>query len=105
MVLMSGFELPVSAIREQIAAALHLVVQLQRSPDGVRRVVKVSEVTGMESSRVTMQDIYAYEATGKGPDGRLIGRFRASGLRPTFSERLRAHGKELDSSLFLEEGS
>ena len=64
MVLLGGIELPVSAIREQLASALHLIIQLQRYPDGIRRVVKVTEVTGMEGQTVTLQDLFVFHAEG-----------------------------------------
>ena len=102
MVLMSGIELPVTAIREQMASALHLIIQLQRFPDGTRRIVKVTEVTGMEASTVTLQDIFVFQLDGMDSDGKTIGRYRPTGLRPTFSQQLAQVGCELDSSLFLD---
>jgi len=102
MVMMAGFELPISAIREQIASALHLVVQLERSADGVRRINAITEVTGMEGANITMHDLFVYEARGRDDDGKLIGQFRPTGIRPTFSEDLANRGRELDAELFLE---
>ena len=102
MVLMGGVELPVTAIREQLASALHMIIQLQRFPDGTRRVVKVTEVTGMEGHTVTLQDLFVFKAEGVGDDGVAVGRFRPTGLRPTFSETLRVQGCELDAALFLD---
>jgi pilus assembly protein CpaF len=102
MVLMAGFELPISAIREQIASALHLVIQLQRSPDGVRRIVAIAEVTGMEGANITMHDLFVYEATGRDEDGKMIGSYRPTGIRPTFSEFLATRGRELEPELFME---
>ena len=104
MVLMAGIDLPITAIREQVASALHLIVQLQRFPDGTRKVVRVSEVTGMEGGTVTMQDLFVYRQDGMAPDGTVIGRFRASGLRPTFSEALALQGCELEAQWFLDGG-
>ncbi|MBI5948235.1 MAG: CpaF family protein [Chloroflexi bacterium] len=102
MVLMAGIELPVSAIREQLAAALHLIIQLQRFPDGVRRIVKVTEVTGMEGTAVTLQDIFAFQVETITADGKVTGRYRPTGLRPTFSETLKMAGCDFDTGIFIE---
>ena len=102
MVLMAGFELPMSAIREQIASALNLVIQLERGADGVRRITTITEVTGMEGERITVQDLYQFDAEGRTDDGRIIGRFRPTGLRPTFAEDLAIRGVPLRSDLFAE---
>lgn len=102
MVLMAGVELPVTAIREQVASALHLIIQLQRFPDGVRRIVRVSEVTGMEGSTVTLQDLFVFKAEGIGEGGQVTGRYRPTGLRPTFSEQLAIMGCQLQPELFLD---
>ena len=102
MVLMGGVDLPVTAIREQIASALHVIIQLQRFPDGVRRIVRVTEVTGMEGNTVTLQDLFAFRAEGLGENQRILGRFRPTGLRPTFSEELALQGCELDPAIFLD---
>ena len=104
MVLMAGVELPVAAIREQVASALHLVIQLQRFPDGVRRIVRVTEVTGMEGATVTLQDLFVFKAEGLNSEGQVIGRYRPTGLRPTFSEQLALMGCELSPELFLAGG-
>ncbi len=101
MVLMAGVDLPVSAIREQMASALHLIIQLQRFPDGVRRMVKVAEVTGMEGATVTLQDLFVFKIEGSGPEGEVLGSYRPTGLRPTFSEFLQLQGCDLEPSLFL----
>jgi pilus assembly protein CpaF len=102
MVLMSGVDLPVSAIREQMASALHLIIQLQRFSDGVRRIVRVTEVTGMESGTVTLQDLFVFRPEGVNEDGSIKGRYRPTGLRPTFSEVLSLQGCDLDPAMFLE---
>jgi pilus assembly protein CpaF len=102
MVLMSGIELPVTAIREQMAAALHLIIQLQRFSDGVRRIVRVTEVTGLESGTVTLQDLFVFRADGIDETGAIKGRYRPTGLRPTFSETLSLQGCDLDPAIFLE---
>jgi len=102
MVLMTGVELPVTAIREQVASALHLIIQLQRFPDGIRRIVRVSEVTGMEGSTVTLQDLFVFKPEGIGENGQVMGRYRPTGLRPTFSEQLMLMGCQLQPELFLD---
>ena len=104
MVLMAGIDLPITAIREQVASALHLVIQLQRFPDGSRKIVRVSEVTGMEGNTVTMQDLFVYRQDGTADDGTVTGRFRSTGLRPTFSAALALQGCELDAQWFLDGG-
>jgi pilus assembly protein CpaF len=101
MVLMSGIELPVSAIREQMASALHLIIQLQRQPDGVRRITRITEVTGMEGPTITLQDLFNFKTTGYAEDGKIQGTYRPTGLRPTFSEFLGSQGCDLDAELFL----
>jgi pilus assembly protein CpaF len=102
MVLMAGVELPVTAIREQMAAALHLIIQLQRFPDGVRRAVRISELTGMEGTTVTMHDLFLFELESQPEGAGLRGRFRGTGIRPTFSELVRSAGGELSPELFFE---
>ncbi len=100
MVMMSGFELPVRAIRQQFASAIDLIVQAQRLTGGPRKIVSVTEVTGMEGDVVTMQDIFAFEQMGIDSQGKAWGRIVATGLRPTFMDRLAAAGCDLDPSFF-----
>jgi pilus assembly protein CpaF len=100
MILMAGTPLPSRAMREQVASALDLVVQVQRFSDGARRVVSVTEVTGMEGDVVTMQEIFRYKRQGIAPDGKIIGRFESTGVRPVFVERLRIAGVDFPSNLF-----
>ena len=102
MVLMAGIELPVTAIREQVAAALHLIIQLQRFPDGIRRIVRVTEVTGMEGTAVSLQDLFVFKAEGLNETGQVMGRYRPTGIRPTFSEQLSLMGCDLEPELFLD---
>ena len=102
MVLMAGFELPISAIREQIASALHLVIQLERGADGVRRIIAITEITGMEGANITMHDLFIFEAEGRDDDGHILGRFRPTGIRPTFSDTLAIRGRPLEAAMFLE---
>lgn len=91
MVAMSGVQLPPAAVRQQIADAIHMIVQISRMRDGQRRVAKVSEVVGMEGEVVTTQDLFTFEVDGEAADGRLQGRFESSGLRPHFTPRAEYH--------------
>lgn len=100
MVMMAGFELPVRAIRQQFASAIHLMVQAQRLTGGARKVVTITEVTGMEGDIITMQDIFAFEQTGLSSSGKAKGQFVATGIRPSFLERLKASGHALDPDMF-----
>jgi len=100
MVLMSGITLPMRAMRDYIAAALNLVIHLSRLSDGTRRVVRVTEVVGMEEDVVTTQDIFLFEQQGIDADGRVLGFHRASGVRPHFTDRLARAGIQLDPDVF-----
>jgi len=99
MVLMSGMDLPHRAIREQIAAAIHVIVQLERMRDGSRKVVAVTEVQGMEGDIITMSDIYKFEKVGF-ENGRVIGMLRPTGLRPRFMDRIEEAGIHLPPGVF-----
>ena len=103
MIQMTGMRLSDRAMRQQIASALDLVVQAARLSDGTRRVTSVSEITGMEGDTITMQEIFAFERKGVDRDGRVLGRFRPTGVRPRFAERLRQYGMQLPR-VFFEEG-
>ena len=100
MVAMGATNLPERAIRQQIASAIQLVVQQTRLSDGSRRVTSVSEITGMEGDVITMLEIFLFEKLGVGPEGKVIGRFRATGVRPKCGERLRAAGVHLPTDMF-----
>lgn len=101
MVLMAGTELPSKAIRQQIASAVHLIVQLGRLRDGSRKVVAISEITGMEGDIITMQDIFVFRQTGVDPEtGKVLGKHTATGVRPTFYEELGTSGITLPPDLF-----
>jgi len=100
MCLMADVNLPDKAIRHQIAAAVHIVVQVARLSDGTRRVTHISEVTGVADGMVMLQDIFVLDRLGIGQHGRVLGRFRATGVRPMFSEQLRASGIELPETIF-----
>jgi pilus assembly protein CpaF len=101
MTLMAGFELPVLAIRKQIAAALDLIVYLTRFPDGTRKVTQISEVAGMESEVITLTDLFIFQQNGTDQEGRPLGQFRPTGLRPMFSPKLEAMGYRLDRQMFM----
>ncbi len=94
MVSMSGFKLPSSAVRSLIASAVDVIVQISRMRDGVRRVTYISEVVGMEGDIITMQDLFSFEYTGEGADGRLQGNFRSHGIRPHFADKASYFGLE-----------
>ena len=97
---MSGFELPIAAIRDQMASAFDVMVQLNRLPDGTRRVVSISEVTGTEGTTITMQDLFVFKQTGIDEQGRVQGAHYATGVRPVFNERLLAYGIDLGPDMF-----
>ncbi len=99
MVLMAGMDLPLRAIREQIASAIDLVVHLERLRDGTRRVTQVSEVQGMESDNVIMQDIFMFEQTGM-QNGRVLGVLKPTGLRPKFADKFALNNIELPADVF-----
>ncbi len=101
MVLMAGTELPSKAIRQQIASAVQVIVQLSRFRDGSRKVVAISEITGMEGDIITMQDIFVYRQTGVDPEtGKVLGFHTATGVRPSFYDELEASGVKLPPDLF-----
>jgi pilus assembly protein CpaF len=100
MVSMANLNIPDRAVRQQIASAINAVVQIQRMTDGTRKVVSITEVTGMEGEQITMQDVFVFERRGLAENGAVRGTFRATGIRPRFSDRLAAAGLRLKSSLF-----
>ncbi len=102
MIQMTGMRLSDRAMRQQVASAINLVVQVARLSDGSRRVTSISEITGMEGETITMQEIFMYERTGVDKDGQVIGRFRPTGIRPRFAERLKACGLQLPRVFFEE---
>ncbi len=102
MIQMTGMRLSDRAMRQQIASALNMVVQVARMSDGTRRVTSISEVTGMEGETITMQEIFQYERTGVDKEGTVLGRFRPTGIRPRFAERLKACGLQLPRVFFEE---
>ena len=88
LVLMAGMDLPVKAIRQQVAAAVDLIIQLSRMKDGSRKVTNISEITGMEGETITMQDIFVFEQRGMDDNGRVQGVFRPTGIRPQIIDKL-----------------
>jgi pilus assembly protein CpaF len=100
MILMAGLDLPMRAIREQMSSAIHLVVQIARLPDGTRKVITVSEITGMEGQVVTMQDLYRFDQKGIDNEGHVIGEFHFTGIHPQFAEKFKLAGIELPQDLF-----
>jgi pilus assembly protein CpaF len=100
MVMMSGLDLPDRAIREQISSAINVIIHLVRFADGTRKVVKLSEITGMEGNTIVMQDVFVYERQGVDPDGRIIGHYTATGVRPRFAEHFKLCGYDLPPEVF-----
>jgi pilus assembly protein CpaF len=99
MVMMAGMELPVRAIREQISSGIDLVIHEERLKDGSRKVVQITEISGMEGDVITMTDLFIFEQTGF-ENGRVVGRFRPTGLRPKFMDKIEASGIHLPASVF-----
>jgi pilus assembly protein CpaF len=100
MVAMSNLNLPENAIRRQIASAIDVVVQVSRMSDGTRKIVCVSEITGMEGDIVTMRDVFTFQKRGIRESGEVVGEFLPTGIRPKFSERLLVSGIQLPTSMF-----
>jgi len=100
MVAMSSMNMPEKTVRQQIASAISIVVQVSRQSDGTRKVVNISEITGMEENVLSMQEIFRFEKRGIGPDGKVLGTFMPSRIRPKFLEQLRTSGIFLSPELF-----
>jgi len=100
MVAMAGIDMPLKAVRAQIASAVHLIVQATRLHDGSRRMVSITEVTGMEGEIITLQEVFKYQRFGIDPNGKIIGEFQATGLRSFFSDRFKQSGFELPNSIY-----
>jgi pilus assembly protein CpaF len=100
MIMMSGVELPLKAMRQQIAAAVDLIIQANRLQGGPRKITSITEIVGMEQETVVMQDIYRYVQTGVNEQGRALGKFESTGIRPTFMDRLESAGVRLPASAF-----
>jgi pilus assembly protein CpaF len=102
MIMMAGFEMPMRAMRTQIASAVDLIVQINRLSGGPRKVTAVTEILGMEQETIVMQDIFSFVQEGVDENGRAVGHFQATGVRPTFIPRLESNGVRLPASAFRE---
>jgi pilus assembly protein CpaF len=102
MISMAGLRLPEKGMRQQIASAIDIVVQVARLADGQRKIVSVAEIVGMEGEVITMQDLFLYEREGLDEEGNVTGRFRATGIRPRCADRLQQYGVDLAGTLFSE---
>jgi pilus assembly protein CpaF len=100
MIAMAALDLPEKAMRQQIASAVNVVVQLSRLGDGSRKLMQISEIVGMEGDVITMQDIFVFERQGIGDGDKVLGHFKATGIRPRFADRLKAYGIDLATMLF-----
>ena len=100
MVAMANLNIPERAVRQQIASAVNLVIQATRLSDGSRRVTAISEITGMEGEVITVQDLFLFERLGISPERKVLGRFKATGIRPKCSEKLAASGFNLPIEMF-----
>jgi pilus assembly protein CpaF len=100
MVAMAGIDMPLKAVRSQIASAVNLIVQASRLQDGSRRMTSVTEITGMEGEVISMQEVFRYERLGIEPNGKIIGRFNATGIRSSYSDRFRQWGYDLPASIY-----
>jgi pilus assembly protein CpaF len=100
MIAMADLNIPDKAVRQQVASAVDLIVQVSRQADGTRKVTAVTEITGMEGDVITMQDIFLFEKGGLAPGGKVTGRFRATGIRPKCNDRLAAAGNPLPMEMF-----
>jgi pilus assembly protein CpaF len=98
--LLTGIDIPERAIRELISSAIDIVIQVSRYSDGSRRISNIAEVVGMERETITMQEIFSFEKTGIGEFNEVLGRFKASGIRPKFLNRLFMSGIRLDPQVF-----
>ena len=104
MVLMSGMDLPLKVVRQQIASAVDLIIQQTRLKDGSRKVTAITEVVGMEGDTVVMTDVFKFEQTGVGQDGKILGDLKATGIRPNFGPKLEAAGFKLGAEIFMPPG-
>ncbi len=100
MIAMAGIEMPLKAVRSQISSAVNLIVQASRLQDGSRRMVSITEVTGMEGEVISMQEVFRYQRVGLTPENKIIGHFTATGVRSAFSERFRMWGYDLPPAIF-----
>jgi pilus assembly protein CpaF len=103
MVAMANLNVPDRAVRQQIASAVNLLVQINRMTDGTRKVTAISEITGMEGETITMQDIFVFQQAGIDAEGKVVGRFRATGIRPKCADKLSIAGSVLPMEMFEHE--
>ncbi len=104
MVLMAGMDLPLKVVRQQIASAVDLIIQQTRLKDGARKVTAITEVVGMEGDTVVLTDIFKFEQTGVGPNGKILGELKPTGIRPVFGPKLEASGFKLGAEIFMPSG-
>jgi pilus assembly protein CpaF len=97
---MAGLDMPLIAIRRQIASSINLIVHLARLQDGSRKMTRITEVSGMEGDIITLSDIFKFEQTGISSDGKVMGQLRPTGLRPLFTPRLEVAGFKLGGEIF-----
>ena len=102
MVMMASQNIPDKVIRQMLASAVNVVVHCARMNDGTRKMISISEVLGVDGDQVEMQDIFVFDREGIGPDGRVLGRFRATGVKPFYYDRIRSYGFKMDDSIFNE---
>ena len=100
MCMMSGMEMPLKVIRQQIAAAIDVIVQINREKDGTRKIIAITEVAGMEGDTVVLTDIFKFERTGVSPEGKVLGDLKPTGIRPLFSPRLESNGFKLGPEVY-----
>jgi pilus assembly protein CpaF len=100
MIAMANLNIPDRAVRQQVASAVNLVIQVTRLTDGTRRVTSISEITGMEQDVIAMQEIFLFEQNGINEAGKVVGRFRATGIRPKCADRIAAAGHALPMDMF-----
>jgi pilus assembly protein CpaF len=100
MVAMANLNVPDKAIRQQVASAVNLIIQVSRLSDGTRKVTSIAEITGMEGDVITMQDLFVFERTGVSPEGRVTGKFRATGIRPKIADKIASAGHPLPTTMF-----
>ncbi len=101
MIALAGYDIPMRALRTQIASAIQLIVQSQRLPGGKRKVTRVDKISGMEGDQIQMHDLFSFEQTGVSPDGHAIGKFICNGIRPRCYERIQNRGIHLNADIFL----
>jgi pilus assembly protein CpaF len=101
MIAMAELNLPDRAVRQQVASAINLIVQVSRLPDGSRRITNICEISGMEGNVITTQDLFVFERQGYDEKNRIRGQFKPLGIRPKFTEKLESHGIRFDPDMFF----